>query len=138
MTDASFLLNTFWRNVAGFLPAILWAILLAVVSLMSAAFVSRISWSDLTGMDKVGHLVCYLIFGLLVIYGFFRQSVRPDRAGIKMVLICILFGVLMECIQLWMHAGRQFEYPDIAANVIGVLIAYCIFIFSLKKKYYGS
>lgn len=131
-------LNTFWRNVAGFLPAVLWAILLAVVSLMSAAFVSRISWSDLTGMDKIGHLVCYLIFGLLVIYGFFRQHRRQKAAGIKMILICVVFGVLMEWIQLRMHIGRQFEYPDIVANVVGVLIAYCIFIFSLKKKYYGS
>lgn len=53
------------------------------------------------------------------------------------VVLCISFGVSMELLQAGMRAGRQFEFPDILANVVGVSVAYVIYHVFLKRKYHG-
>jgi hypothetical protein len=127
-----------WRNVAGFIPASLWAVLVIILSLTSPGFAAELRWTDLAGFDKIAHLLFYCVFALWVIYGFFRLPLRYPFAGLWTILICILFGVGMELLQGWMRVGRQFEYLDILANVLGVLIGYCIFKFFIKRRYYGS
>jgi len=116
----------------------IWAVLVAVLSLSSLSVVQKFVWSDLLGMDKLGHAVFYCILALWVFYGFIRQTQRYRHMVLWTIVMCCGFGVLMELIQLWMRAGRQFEILDILADVAGVLFAYCIFNFFLKKKYYGS
>jgi len=130
--------NTDRRNVAGFLPAVIWAIVVTILSLTSVSIVPKFVWSDLIGIDKLGHMVFYCILALLVFYGFIRHHQRFRHVVLWTVTLCSGFGVLMEVLQLCMRAGRQFEFLDILADVIGVLFAYCIFNASLKKKYYGS
>jgi VanZ family protein len=131
-------LNTFWRNVVGFIPAMLWAAFVAVLSLISASLVPKFTWKSLIEIDKLGHLVCYVVLGLLVFRGFFKLETRYRFLGLYVIVGCTMFGIVIELLQKWMHAGRQFEIPDILANFIGVLVAYCIFIFCLKTKYHGS
>jgi VanZ family protein len=130
--------NTFWRNVAGFTPALLWATFVAVLSLISASLVPKFTWKSLIEIDKLGHLICYLVLGILVFWGFLKLETRYRNVGLYVIVGCTLFGVTIESLQKLMHVGRQFEIADILANFIGVLIAYCIFIFCLKKKYHGS
>ena len=130
--------NRIRRNVSGFIPATLWAVLVVILSLSSPTLVMELSWTDMTGIDKMGHLVFYCVLTLWVFYGFFRLPKRYRYTGTITALICVLFGTGMELLQGWMRVGRQFEYLDILANVVGVLCGYCIFIFLLKKKYYGS
>jgi len=112
--------------------------IVAVLSLISASLVPKLSWRSFIGMDKLAHLVCYAVLGLLVVYGFFRLQTKYRQMPLMMASVCVLFGILIETLQKCMHVGRQFEIPDILANVIGVLVAYCIFNFWLKTKYYGS
>jgi len=130
--------NTVRRNVAGFLPAVIWAVVVAFLSLSSVSIVPKFIWSDLIGVDKLGHVVFYSILGLLVFYGFYKHPKRYRYMVLWTVLMCSGFGILMEVLQMWMRTGRQFEFLDILADVIGVLIAYCIFNAIVKKNYYGS
>jgi VanZ family protein len=53
-------------------------------------------------------------------------------------MLCVAFGIGMELLQGMMHAGRQFEYLDILADIIGVLIAFWVYSRYLKKQYHGS
>lgn len=130
--------NTVRRNVAGFLPAVIWAILVAFLSLSSVSIVPEFIWSDLIGVDKLGHAVFYSILGLLVFYGFYKHPKRYRYMVLWTVMMCSGFGILMEVLQMWMRTGRRFEFLDILADVIGVLIAYCIFNALVKKNYHGS
>ena len=130
--------NTIWRNVVGFLPAIFWAILVAILSLSSVGMVPKFGWTDFTGFDKLGHMAFYCILALWLIFGFFKLEARYRNVVYWTAFSCVAFGICMELLQGMMHEGRQFEYPDILANVIGVLIAYITFNVFLKKKYYGN
>lgn len=100
--------------------------------------VPRFSWSDIGGIDKIGHLVFYCILALLIIRGFFRLQQRYGHMIAWTMAICIGFGVSMELIQGLMRVGRQFEYFDILANVVGVLVAFAMYSVFLKKGYYGN
>jgi VanZ family protein len=130
--------NTSRRNVAGFLPAALWAILVTVLSLSSVAVIPSVGWADFAGIDKAGHVVFYCIMALWIFYGFFRLSKRYRYMAVWTVMFCACFGISMELLQGIMRAGRQFEYPDIAANVLGALLALMIYNIFFKKTYRGD
>ncbi len=131
-------INTFWRNVAGFLPAILWAVLVAILSLISVSLVPNLSWRGIIGLDKLAHAGCYCILELLVLWGFLSLHRQYRYVGLLTVVSCSAFGIILEILQRWMHLGRQFEYADMVANVTGVFLAYCIFKVILKTKDHGS
>jgi VanZ family protein len=130
--------NTIRRNVTGFLPAIVWAVLVTCLSLISPGEVPKVRWLDISGIDKLGHAFFYCVLALWMIYGFFQLTRRYRRLDVLVLVPCIAFGMALEVLQGLMRSGRQYEWWDIAANVAGVLFAYCIFIIFLKKKYYGS
>jgi len=130
--------NAIWRNVAGFLPATLWAVVVVVLSLSSAAIVPKFDWTNIIAFDKLGHAVFYCILALWVHYGFFRLGQRYRRVEYWTAMLCVAFGIAMELLQGMMRAGRQFEYLDIVADIIGVLIAFWIYSRYLKKQYHGS
>lgn len=119
------------------MPAVIWAIILAFLSLSAHSLVPHLNWK-LIGPDKVAHALSYAVFGALTLRGF-RKLRDPYRyAGLVTIMVCSGFGALMEVFQAWMRLGRQFDYHDMAANAIGVFIAYCIFKFILKAKNHGS
>ena len=48
-----------------------------------------------------------------------------------MVLVCfsvIIFGVLIEYLQLFMDLGRQFEKLDMLANALGTMLGLILFL----------
>lgn len=100
--------------------------------------IPRIGWSEIAGMDKVGHLVFYCVLALWMMYGFFRLPGRFKYMVIWTMALCVIFGICMELLQAGMRAGRQFEYPDILANVVGVFIAYLLYDVFLKRHYHGQ
>ncbi len=81
----------------------------------------KIEW--LMTPDKFGHAAVYGIFTLLLFKSgqFFFETTRKNSffaAG-----IAILYGIGMELVQYAFFPHRYFEYLDIVANIIGVLIA---------------
>lgn len=70
------------------------------------------------GADKLGHAIAY---GVLM--GWFGQIYR---IRLQLILIAFAFasmGVVMEYLQ-GMSGNRTFEYADMAANSVGVLIGW--------------
>jgi hypothetical protein len=88
--------------------------------------------------SKIGHVIFYCILALLIVRGFFGLHQRYKYMIGWTMIICVAFGVSMELLQGLMRAGRQFEYPDILANVVGVLVAYAMYSVFLKKGYHGN
>jgi VanZ family protein len=72
------------------------------------------------GADKVVHFLMYLFFSIL---GCWALKAEENRSGIWLTLpVTIGWGMLMELIQLEMHAGRSFSWYDILANSAGVVV----------------
>ncbi len=86
---------------------------LVVVCLMPLPF----SESTFNGIDKIEHSLAYLCITF-----YFMQIVK-SRYFISLVIFFFLLGIAIECLQ-GLTAYRQFDVLDIAANSLGVIVAY--------------
>jgi len=82
-----------------------------------------------TYLDKVEHAIAYttLSFFWLLTFGLTKKKI------LLVILICVIFGAFIEVLQKT-TSYRTFDYVDMIANTIGVLIGYLIFIFFTKKN----
>jgi VanZ family protein len=103
--------------------AIVWTGVTLYLSLISARSASKFNVWDFVGVDKLGHLVFYLIFSFLWCMALARN--KTDKKNI--LFFSISFGVLMEICQLYLFNGRSFELYDIVANVIGSIVGVILF-----------
>jgi VanZ family protein len=86
----------------------------------------EIPQSNFDGLsDKFIHFSAYLLLSLLI----FRASLTLTKASLFIGLI--LLGVLIEALQ-YTSGLRNFEYMDIIANALGVLVGFLIF--KVNKK----
>jgi VanZ family protein len=77
-------------------------------------------------LDKVVHLG--LFAGFVVLWG-----IRLPNATALLVIIGIVFGIVVECIQDGMKLGRSFDVYDIVADSVGVFVG--ILTVSLIRQY---
>lgn len=104
--------------------AVAWTAFIPLLSLLPAyIFSGASSLGKIPGMDKIIHALLYAIQTALLI-GAWRsfRSCGPDR-----VLACAgaaaAYGYLMEVLQRALTTSRQFSWGDMAANLLGALIA---------------
>ena len=115
----SFKLNSLLRLA---LP-ILWAGIICWLSLTSTP---PTLIPGVLGWDKLLHAVAYALLSILVaqylyIYTHIRKTV------FYACCLVILYGGLMEVLQLMMQAGRLAEWWDLVADIIGALTGCVIF-----------
>lgn len=71
--------------------------------------------------DKYIHVFLFGTLTFLWIKGLTKYGKK--NALIISVMCCIAYGVLIELLQELMQLGRAFEWLDIGADIIGVLLA---------------
>lgn len=104
-----------WLNVAGWLGAATWAVLLVVQSGSPTVggFLSRILARFPEGADKVGHASAYAVLGGLLMLATGRVWLA--------VLLATLFGVSDEIHQYFVP-GRHADPFDLLADFVGALL----------------
>ena len=119
-----------------YIPAVLWSFLIFFLSTMGGVNLPA-SWLDFIALDKVGHLVVYGLFCILLLGGFARNRTRElKQNGIIMALgISIIYGIGMEVVQYSFFPGRFFELPDIIANIIGSILGLYLFKRFIHKNF---
>lgn len=94
----------------------------------------KISVGSFSPTDKMMHAGAY--FGLTVLwfsYYLFEKEEPVQRRGfLKISLIAVLFGMLIEALQGILTDYREPDWADILANSLGVFIAYCVFVIFQK------
>lgn len=116
-----------------YIPAILWSLVILFLSTTGGINLPS-SWWDLIAVDKVGHLVVYGFFSMLLLWAFIKNRKLPlkKKEVIIALGISIIYGIGMEVIQYSFFPGRFFEIPDIIANIIGSFLGLYLF-----KRYYS-
>ena len=104
-----------------FLPALGWAVFILTVSAIPGKVVGKLNWSDFLSFDKLAHGVVYMVLGYLLIRGYakWRSNELKCRHWIYALVICMVYGALLESLQYACFKGRYFEFMDIIANIIG-------------------
>ena len=108
---------------------ILWAILVLMLSLTPGHSMPETDIWGWLGFDKVAHLFVFAVLVFLMIVGFSKQYTYlflRDRAVVASLIICLVYGLLIECIQA-LIPNRSLEYSDILADMFGCGIGYAIF-----------
>jgi VanZ family protein len=104
---------------------ILWALFVLVICNINMGGVGHSSLF-FPGFDKLTH--CGLFFVLVVFYsnGHIRQQNRQRltyKAALIITLFCIVFGGVIELLQLYVFTWRGAEWADLFADSVGACMA---------------
>ncbi|SNR17555.1 VanZ family protein [Tenacibaculum jejuense] len=103
--------------------AIYLAILLTlIITYLSLANLKGKSIINFSSIDKVQHALAYFTLAVIWMLAFIKKSKKK-----AVVILCIAFGILMEFLQANLTSYRSFEYLDMLANTVGVLIGLLFF-----------
>ena len=102
-------------------PAIL---VMGFIFLLSHQPGDSISLPDIVNLDKVLHCLIYAVLGLAALFALPSdwQRQHPFKAGIAVVLFCLLYGVTDEFHQSFIP-GRFPSAADLVADTLGGLTA---------------
>jgi VanZ family protein len=112
-----------------FLPGIAWFFIVAILTLMPEKDVPDVGWLNIPNFDKFVHVVLFGGLTLLFCFPFLkiRFSFNKKRIiFIRISILMILWGFIIELIQKFFVTGRSFEWLDLLADSVGVLIAFWI------------
>lgn len=89
---------------------------------------------DIAMMDKFVHTFMFGVLSLLMIIGLKKQHdvmiLHFNAVPVSIATVSI-YGALIECIQL-LIPGRYFEWQDIAANGVGAVLGFGLFLLIYK------
>ena len=77
--------------------------------------------------DKVGHIIAYGVLSFLILVGLFKEGQVTRPKIVWTILLCTIYGVLLEIIQYSFFPNRLFETGDAIANFIGAVGGYLTF-----------
>lgn len=73
----------------------------------------------------------YFILTILVLSAHLFRGIKINK--IFLLALCFLYSIVIEMLQSFMKLGRYFDYYDIFANLIGIIIGFLIFEKLLKS-----
>jgi VanZ family protein len=86
-------------------------------------FTIAVKVNSFTIVDKFIHLLVYFLWPFFIIF-FYKNNSN------KIIIFCFAFGIIIEFLQIFFN--RNFDFFDICANFIGILICYFIFNISIN------
>ena len=111
-------------------PAILWTAFIFVLCTVPGNSLPSHSWFELFHVDKQVHVVLYALLVVFWFVGLQKQhkikSLKHKNAGL-VCLLSMVYGVMMEYMQLLIGQGRSFEWLDVLANGFGILTGVLLF-----------
>jgi VanZ family protein len=79
------------------------------------------------GWDKLLHAVAYGLLAFLVVQLLLVYDRNIIRSCILTSIVCILYGGLVEILQLLGNSGRTAEWWDLFADAVGIVLACVVF-----------
>lgn len=110
-------------------PPVLWAIVMLVLTLTPAKEMPRTPEWKFLSFDTAAHAGVFAVLAVLSWVALRQQRRWPalaQRAGLVVLLGCVLFGGLIEILQYVMHMGRQAEWSDLVGDSVGAALALLI------------
>ena len=88
------------------------------------------SWWETYKIDKLVHIVTFSILSLSTSITLSKLRVLIDtnyRLMTLILVVCTIFGTILEFLQQELRVGRSAELLDIVTDCIGVLLGFVIF-----------
>ncbi|HYH57300.1 MAG TPA: VanZ family protein [Anseongella sp.] len=117
--------------------AIAWALVIFILCNLELGTSGEEPWYYFEGIDKVVHGGLFFVLSILSSWGFYRQNRYESlsrHAAWYALLVCILYGGLIEILQGTLFTYRSADWLDWAFDTAGALLG--LWIFSFFKKQY--
>lgn len=109
--------------------AVFWTLFITYMSLVTIEKVNT-SIINIPNKDKIVHFVFYFIFVFSWIKVFNSDK---NKINLKIVVIAVLYGIIIEVLQSVFTTNRQADIFDAIANALGALTAF-LFLRHIKNK----
>ncbi|WP_338731854.1 VanZ family protein [Mangrovimonas cancribranchiae] len=113
------------------LIAIAYTVVLTLACLISIDF-NKVSDIAPSFSDKIFHFLAYALLTFLWMRAFiFHLKMLKQKAIRSSLLFSIIFGIIIEVLQMTLTSTRSFDFWDILSNTLGVL--FTVFVLSKSK-----
>jgi VanZ family protein len=111
---------------------------IAIILTVGVAIGSLISLNNLLiptvqNSDKFIHTTAYFLISLSWLLTF-KQKYKVLKTSSLIFFSILLYGIIIEVLQKVITNYRQFDFFDILANLVGIIIAFILFFIVSKKK----
>lgn len=103
------------------LPPILWAILIFMLSSGSLPNITDTYWGDFT-FKKFSHVIFYGVLGVLLYRALVSEGLRKQKAFYLAVIISMLYGMSDEVHQFFVP-GRTSDVRDVFFDTTGAMLS---------------
>lgn len=117
--------------------AFIWAFVIFLLCNLNLDTSGEPPWYYFEGIDKVVHAGMFFVLGILSYWGFYEQrrwESLSRNAAWYALLLCILYGGLIEVLQGTIFTYRSADWLDWIFDIGGTLLG--LWVFSLLKKRY--
>lgn len=124
------------QKIKYYVPAIVWALFILIVCLVSPRHIPKVEWQFISP-DKAVHFGLFFIQTLLIVFAFYKRKQLRFKIMLITTISVILYGMLMELLQMVMRLGRSADWDDVLANALGAVFAlllYFVFYRSLLQQ----
>ena len=116
------------------LPAILWFFIIFWIISMPPSSIPRTPLFSIPHFDKLVHTGMFTVFVIFLIFGFDKQSkgiIFRHRYTFSLI-IGVIYSIGTEWYQYVYVPGREGEFWDIMANLVGCITGSLIFLYREK------
>lgn len=111
--------------------AISWLIMMSILFILPGSALPKENWFDRIHMDKMVHVGLFAVLIFL-----WRSSFDWEINSYHFVLLflALLYGLLIELIQLYWVPHRSFDLYDILSDMIGSIVGLLVWLGVYKKN----
>ena len=117
-----------------FLPALGWSVVILVMSILPGKKLPKVGWNFFVHLDKIAHAIVYFLLALAIGWSLRKQGQIGLRGALGVVMVCTVYGILLELLQYHFLSDRFFEIHDIIANIIGSFVGASVVFLMLNKN----
>jgi len=107
---------------AHFIPAVIWFIIATILFLMPGEDVPSVGFLDKIYFDKWVHAGLFGGLVFLIAYPFIKANISTKKLLIKIGILCVLYGIIIEFLQKYVAINRDFDMKDVLADATGCLL----------------
>ena len=113
-----------------FIVALIYTLSILILSLINLQDIKII---ELKSSDKVYHTLSYTLMILLwMVHYKLKFKTITFKHFFVLMLSVIFFGIIIEYLQLFLTSYRSFDWWDVLANTIGVIMGFLLFMIAKK------
>ncbi len=123
-------------NIINYWKPILISLFILYGSITSGENLNKISLLNFPYMDKVIHMLLYLILSLSILASLIRSDKRKKYYHMLITFVWVIsYGMLMEVLQFYLTQTRSAEILDILANTTGCFFAILLYSYIKESRW---